>query len=119
MQLNAMRHIYAVLVYRVELGTVDHKYAIFIPVCHAFPAHFACHKSPRNDGLVHNCKALLPGLEPGLAQVKSDSFPVHWNGHGQALDLAKTPGRIGLQLKMNSKNSLVHFQETASDRRMT
>ena len=44
------------------------------------------------------------------AQVKSDSFPVHWNGAGRALDLSKTPGRIGLQLSMNSKNSLVHYQ---------
>jgi len=44
--------------------------------------------------------------------VKSDSFPVHWNGEAKALDLAKTPGRIGLQLKMNSKNSIVHFQES-------
>ena len=53
--------------------------------------------------------------------MKSDSFPVHWNGEGKALDLAKTPGRIGLQLKMNSKNSLVHFQESgwqADDRQM-
>ena len=44
--------------------------------------------------------------------MKSDSFPVHWNGEAKALDLAKTPGRIGLQLKMNSKYSIVHFQES-------
>ena len=47
--------------------------------------------------------------------MQSDSFPVHWNGAGRALDLAKTPGRIGLQLKINSKNSLVHYQENEVD----
>lgn len=50
-----------------------------------------------------------------IAQVQSDSFPVHWNGDGRALDLATTPGRIGLQLKINSKNSLIHFQELRAE----
>jgi len=36
---------------------------------------------------------------------------VQWNGSGQALDVAKAPGRIGWQLHMNSKASLLHFQE--------
>ena len=51
-------------------------------------------------------------LDLSAFEVKSDSFPVHWNGAGRALDLSKTPGRIGLQLSMNSKNSLVHYQES-------
>lgn len=47
----------------------------------------------------------------GTGQVRSDTFPVQWNGSGQALDVAKAPGRIGWQLHMNSKASLLHFQE--------
>eukprot|EP00438_Fugacium_kawagutii_P024426 Skav202099 [mRNA] locus=scaffold1980:24708:37417:+ [translate_table: standard] len=62
--------------------------------------------------LVSFLRPQVEGHRP-YEKVQSDSFPVHWNGAGRALDLATTPGRIGLQLKINSKNSLIHFQELA------
>eukprot|EP00435_Cladocopium_sp_Y103_P075303 s223_g56.t1 len=55
------------------------------------------------------------GLDLSAFEVNSETFPVQWNGNGQALDVAKAPGRIGWQLHMNSKASLVHFQESEMD----
>ena len=59
---------------------------------------------------------ILPRSEDSVwdSQEQSDTFPVQWNGSGRALDVAKAPGRIGRQLHMNPKASLVHFQDDGS-----